>query len=89
MANHKSALKRARQSAKKHERNTAIKASTKTALKKAMTAIETAKDKKAAMAALALVQKALGSAASKGTIPKSRVSRKTSRIATKINEKFA
>jgi small subunit ribosomal protein S20 len=89
VANHKSAEKRARQSKKRHQRNLINKHILKTNLKKALTAIEQAKTKEEALKALALAQKALGKAASKNTIPKKRASRKTSRIAQKIEKKFA
>ncbi len=82
-------MKRARQSIKRRDRNTFIKAATKTQVRKALAAVETATDRTAALAALKIAEKALRKAASKGTIPSIRASRKTSRIALKINSKFA
>ena len=89
MATHKSAMKRARQSIKRRDRNAFIKAATKTEVRKALAAVDAAKDKTAALAALKVAEKALRKAASKGTIPALRAGRKTSRIALKINSKFA
>lgn len=89
MANHKSALKRARQNNKRRERNNTIRSAAKTSVKGTVTAIATSKSKDEALKALALGAKALEKAVSKGVLPKNRVSRKISRLAVAINKKFS
>lgn len=89
MANHKSAMKRARQSKRRAVRNDLITSAMKTAVRKSLEAIEKAADKKSAAAAMKGAENALRKAASKGAIPAERASRKISRIAAKINAKFA
>ncbi len=84
MANHKSALKRHRQSLKRRARNVAVKSSLKTTIKKVREAIT---QKEAAKAQELLVQttKALDKAASKGVIHKKNAARRISRIAHSVN----
>ncbi len=84
MANHKSALKRHRQSLKKRARNVAVKSSLKTTIKKVREAIT---QKEAAKAQELLVQttKALDKAASKGVIHKNNAARRISRLSHSVN----
>jgi len=79
MANKRQATKRAGQSKKRQSRNSAVKSATKTAVKKALEAVQ-AKDLGKAKEAYLLAIKALSKAASKGTIPKARASRKIGRL---------
>jgi small subunit ribosomal protein S20 len=79
MANKRQSAKRATQAVKRQERNSALKSATKSAVKKAVEAVTT-KDMSKAKEAYALAIKALSKAATKGTIPKSRASRKISRL---------
>ena len=79
MANKKQAAKRALQADTREARNNTVKSATKTAVKKAIEAVQT-KDLGKAKEAYLLAIKALSKAASKGTIPKSRASRKISRL---------
>jgi small subunit ribosomal protein S20 len=61
----------------------------KTELKKAVDTVVSATSRDEALKALAAGSKALQKAASKGVIPKNRASRTISRIAKKLNDKFA
>lgn len=79
MANKRQAAKRAGQAKKRQARNSTVKSATKTAVKKAVEAVQ-AKDLGKAKEAYMMAIKALSKAASKGTIPKSRASRKISRL---------
>ncbi len=79
MANKRQSAKRALQEKKRQNRNTAVKSATKSAVKKAIEAVQT-KDMSKAKEAYQLAVKALSKAASKGTIPKTRASRKISRL---------
>jgi small subunit ribosomal protein S20 len=79
MANKRQSLKRAKQEKKRQVRNTAVKSATKSAVKKAIEAVQD-KDMGKAKEAYMLAVKALSKAASKGTIPKARASRKISRL---------
>ena len=89
MANHKSAIKRARQNDKRRERNTALRSTAKTEAKKALTTITGAGSREDALKALRAGEKALYKAVSKGVIPKSRASRKVARLAKAVNKKFS
>ncbi len=85
MATHKSALKRQKQAAKKHEINKSVKSMLKTLAKKVEQAVasknaETAKD------ALVKAMKAYDKAASAGVLHRSTVSRKISRLSTKVGK---
>ena len=88
MANHASAFKRARQNLKRADRNQALKSDMRSQVKKAILAVEKAKDRKEAMAAFVIAEKALQKAASKNVIPRERANRKTSRIAIRLNSQF-
>ena len=79
MANKRQSAKRAIQEQKRQTRNTAVKSATKSAVKKAIEAVTT-KDMTKAKEAYMLAVKALSKAASKGTIPKTRASRKIGRL---------
>ncbi len=79
MANKRQSAKRAIQETKRQIRNTTVKSATKSAVKKAIEAVTT-KDMSKAKEAYMLAVKALSKAASKGTIPKTRASRKIGRL---------
>lgn len=82
MANHKSALKRHRQSEEANERNVHYRTMVKTAVKKAVAA----KTKKATTEAFRAAESTLQKVAAKGVIPKKRAARKTSRLAKALNQ---
>jgi small subunit ribosomal protein S20 len=84
MATHKSAEKRLRQIIKRTEANRARKSRVRTFVKRVETAIATG-DKGAAQSALQLAQPELHRAITKGVMHKNTVSRKLSRLATRIN----
>jgi small subunit ribosomal protein S20 len=81
MANHPSAEKRNRQRVVRTERNRAVKSSLRTAVKKARAAVH-AGDGAKAKPLVALAEKALARAASKGVLTKKTAARVTSRIAS-------
>ena len=84
MANHKSALKRARQNEVKRIKNKGYKTRVKKAVKEVRTALsDNSADqaKKSFVKTVSIVQKA----ASKGIIHRNQASRKISRLATQIN----
>ena len=85
MANHKSALKRAKQTIKRNARNTALRSSVRTALKKYRALID-AKDKEQAQATLPSVYKKLDMAVTKGVMHKNNASRKKSRLTQALNK---
>lgn len=89
MANHKSAIKRARQNDKRRARNTALRSKAKTEAKKGLTSILAAGSREDALKALRASEKALQKAVSKGVLPKERASRKVARLAATVNKKFA
>ena len=86
MANHKSALKRNRQSLERRARNRANKTRLKTAIKAVDTAIasEQAVDtvQEALVAAVPIIQQA----AVKGTLHKKNAARKVSRLTKRVNK---
>jgi small subunit ribosomal protein S20 len=84
MANHKSAEKRIRQTVKRTAINRSRMSRVRTFVKKVETAIATG-DKAAAETALRLAQPELHRAITKGVMHKNTVSRKLSRLATRIN----
>lgn len=84
MANHKSSEKRAKQDIKKNLVNKVNESKTKTAVKKVRDAI-TAGDKKAAAAVLKTAQAELRKLAKTGVIKANTAARKTSRLASQIN----
>ncbi len=84
MATHLSALKRARQSRKKHLRNARLKSIIKTFSKKVIKAVEE-KNLEEARKALTLAMPIIQKAASKKVIHKKTAARKISRLARKVN----
>jgi small subunit ribosomal protein S20 len=84
LANHPSALKRARQSESRRVRNLAHKSKAKSALKE-MRALLADKKIEEAKTALNETVSTLQSTASKGAMPKKRASRKISRMARAVN----
>lgn len=89
MANHKSAIKRARQNNKRRARNEGLRSQMRTELKKAITAVSKAASRADALKALADADKSLQKAVSKHVVPKARASRKVARVAALVNKKFA
>lgn len=85
MANHKSALKRHRQSLKARERNRIMKTRVKNAVKAVRMAIE-ANDKEAAARALQTATSILDKAASKKTLHWRTSARKISRLSMAVNK---
>lgn len=84
MANHKSALKRHRQSLVRRNRNRAIKSVLKKSIKAVNVAVEQ-ESAEEARAALKVAIPTIGKAASKGTLNKFTASRKVSRLTRKVN----
>ncbi len=84
MATHKSAEKRIRQTEKSTAINRSRMSRVRTFVKKVETAIETG-DKQAAQSAFQVAQPELHRAITKGVLHKNTVSRKLSRLATRIN----
>jgi small subunit ribosomal protein S20 len=85
LANHKSALKRARQSESKKIRNMGYKTRTKNVIKEVRAAISDNSKEQAEEGikrAASIIQKT----ASKGAIPKKRAARKISRLARQVNQ---
>ena len=83
MANHKSALKRIRQTQKRQDRNVAVRSRMRTIVKKFRNAIEAGEadaDEK-----LRAAEGEIRKAASKGLIPARRASRTISRLAKSLN----
>ena len=83
MANHASALKRARQDQKKRLQNRTQKGTMRTAIKKVLTAVE-AGDKDTAIAALSQATSLLDRAGRKNQIHSSQASRRVSRLNAKV-----
>ncbi len=84
MANHKSAIKRAKQSDRRRLRNASIRASVKTEIKSILKTIEK-KEGDNAKTALAAVVPKISKAAAKGVFHKKNASRKISRLTRKVN----
>lgn len=84
MANHKSALKRHRQSLVRRIRNRAIKSVLKKSIKDVNLAVEQ-NSPEDAQAALKTAIPTISRAASKGTIHKRNAARKISRLTRKVN----
>ncbi len=85
MANHKSAIKRDRQSKVRRLRNRMIKARMKTAIRKIEEALVAGAEEQAQDAlksAIPIIQRT----ASKGTIHKKKASRKISRLSRRVNQ---
>ena len=84
MANIKSAKKRVFVNQKKADRNKSIKSAVKTSIKKVEAAV-VAKDKEAAVAALANAISTIDKAATKGVYHKNNAARKVSRLSKAVN----
>lgn len=84
MATHISALKRARQSQRRHLRNARAKSIIKTFSKKVIKAVEE-KNLEEAKKALSMAMPIIQKAASKKVIHKKTAARKISRLARKVN----
>ena len=84
MANIKSAKKRVLVNQKKADRNKSIKSAVKTSIKK-VEAADVAKDKEAAVAALANAISTIDKAATKGVYHKNNAARKVSRLSKAVN----
>lgn len=84
MANHKSAMKRNRQSIVRRARNRAIKTRMKGVIKEVYSAIEEESTEKA-IAALKVAIPVIDRTAVKGTIHKKNASRKVSRLTKTVN----
>ena len=83
MANHASAIKRARQSEKRRLRNRAVKTRIKTNIN-ALNEAVAAGDKEAAQKAFAVCQKYLAKANTGGTLHARNVSRRIGRLAKRV-----
>ena len=84
MADHKSAIKRHKQSLKRKARNTTVKSSLKSVTKKVETAV-TSNNAKDAASALKQAVVTLDKAAGKGVVHKKTAARKVSRLTKKVN----
>ncbi len=84
MANHKSALKRARQNEKKRLRNKSTKTRVKNVEKSVRLAVNE-NSKETALNQLNAAQSAIDKAAKKGVIHKNTASRKLSRLSRQVN----
>ncbi len=84
MANHKSALKRHRQSEKKRIRNTAVKSTIKTSIKGVREAIKSGNAEEAVLG-LNKAGSQLDRAVTKGVLHRNNASRKISRLTTAVN----
>ena len=85
MANHKSALKRARQNEVKKIRNMGYKTRTKHVIKEVRAAVADNSSEKA-QEGIKKASSIIHKAASKGAIPKKRAARKISRLAQQVNQ---
>ena len=83
MANHKSAVKRARQALKRRDRNRAVRSEVRTQVKALQTAIAKG-DAAEAQTQLRVVEGRLRKAASKGVYKKTTASRSVSRLAKAV-----
>ncbi len=85
---HKSAIKRARQSDKRHARNHAVLHRTKTVIKKFLTAVRSSEAASDAQSADALHREAVSTlhkAASKGVLHRNTASRRIAQLTTAFN----
>ena len=81
---HKSAIKRARQSIKRHQRNKAVLHGTKTVAKKVKSAVAE-NNPELAQTLLREATSALSKAVTKGSLHRKTASRKVSRLAKSVN----
>lgn len=86
MANHKSALKRVRQSQLRRDRNKANRTRVKNAVKAVDTAIEFEKSVENAQTSLKAAIPVIAGMASKGTFHKKTAARKISRLTKRVNK---
>ncbi|KAB2904538.1 MAG: 30S ribosomal protein S20 [Anaerolineae bacterium] len=84
MANHKSALKRIRSSARRRARNRVYKSLTRTEVKKARLLVESGSDLKAAADQVRAAASQLDKAVSKGVIHKNAAARRKSRLMKRL-----
>ena len=85
VANHKSALKRIRQTEKHRRRNQRVRTGMRTEIKNFRAAVE-AGDATVAAEKFASAERAIRRAASKGVIPRQRADRSVSRLAKNLNQ---
>ncbi len=85
MANHKSALKRARQNAKRRLRNRKLKSTYKSEIKSFLSLIDDSKPDEA-KANLSKLHKTIDKAQTKGVIPKNAASRYKSNLTIRLNK---
>ena len=83
MANHKSALKRIRQSERRRKRNQHVRSGMRTEVKRFRLAVD-AGDAGQAADLFKTAERAIRRAASKGVIPKRRAARRVSRLARQL-----
>ena len=84
MANHKSALKRIRQSERRRKRNQHIRTQMRTVVKRRRDAFES-RDATRSSDAFKVAEREIRRAATKGVIPKQRADRSISRLAKSLN----
>ena len=84
MANHKSALKRIRQSERRRKRNQHIRTQMRTMVKYCREAFESG-DRTKATDAFKVAEREIRRAATKGVIPKQRADRSISRLAKRLD----
>ncbi len=84
MANHKSALKRIRQSERRRKRNQHVRTQMRTMVKYCREAFESG-DQARASDAFKVAERQIRRAATKGVIPKQRADRSISRLAKRLN----
>jgi len=84
LANHKSALKRIRQSARRQKRNQHLRSGMRNEIKRFRQALESG-DASAAGERFAAAERAIRRASSKGLIPRRRADRSVSRLAQSLN----
>ena len=89
MANHKSAIKRARQNEKRRERNKTIKTGIKNVTKNVRLNAQKTEDREIALKRLDNAKSAIDKAAKKGVIHKNTASRKISRLTKLVNKAAA
>jgi small subunit ribosomal protein S20 len=85
MANHKSAIKRIRQNAKRRTYNRVFRSRARTYVKKARTIIDAGKSNEDAVLAVKAAVRELDMTASKGIIHKRNAARRKSRLMKRLN----
>ena len=84
MANHKSALKRIRQSERRRKRNQHIRSQMRTMVKRCREALDSG-DASSAADAFRVAEREIRRAATKGVIPKQRADRSVGRLAKRLH----